>query len=119
MTTNIKATGLNLTEEVRTYIEKCLHKIEKYVQDEPAAVIQVEIERTMSHEAGEGYRGEVTLSGGGLSVRAESKGSTLHEAIDVLENKVIGELRKVKGKRQHILRRQAKRVKDFIRGWRN
>jgi ribosomal subunit interface protein len=119
MTTNIKATGLTLTDEVRAYIEKCLTKIKKYVPDEAAVAIQVEVERTMSHEAGEGYRGELTLSGGGLSVRAESEGASLHEAIDILETKIVGELRKVKGKRQHILRRQAKRVKDFIRGWRS
>ncbi len=119
MTTNIKATGVTLTDEVRRYLDKCLHKVEKYVGGESSAMANVELERLMSHEAGEMFRGELTISGAGLSVRAESEGTTLHAAIDTLEATAVGELRKLKGKRQHLFRRQAKRIKDFIRGWRS
>ena len=118
MTTNVKATGLTLSEEIRTYLDKCLSKVEKYTQGDSAAIVQVELERSMSHSGGEVFRGELTVSGSNLSIRAEAEATSLHAAIDVLEDRVVNELRRLKGKRQHIFRRQAKRVKDFIRGWR-
>ena len=118
MTTNVKATGLTLTEEIRSYLDKCLGKVEKYTSADSAAMVQVELGRSMSHSGGEVFRGELTVSGSGLSLRAEAEGPSLHAAIDILEDRVVSELRRLKGKRQHIFRRQAKRVKDFIRGWR-
>jgi ribosome-associated translation inhibitor RaiA len=51
-------------------------------------------------------------------LRAESKESTLHAAIDAVEAQLLAELRKTKGKRTDLVRRQAARIKDFIRGWR-
>lgn len=115
MKTNIKATGLTLTDEIRDYLDKCLEKVEKHLQSVDDAVVSVELERTMSHDAGEVFRGELTISGAGHSIRAESTGSTLHEAIDILENHVVGELRKVKGKKMHLFRREGLRVKNWLK----
>lgn len=114
MKTNIKATGLTLTDEIRVYLDKCLEKVERHLSGEDV-VVSVELERHVSHEAGEVYRGELTLSGAGHSMRAESEGATLHEAIDILENHAIGELRKVKGKKMNLFRREGLRVKNWLK----
>lgn len=115
MKINIKATGLTLTDEIRDYLSKCLEKVEKHLHGSAEAIISVELERTVSHEAGEVYRGELTITGAGHLHRAESKGATLHEAIDVLENHVISELRKVKEKKMHLFRREGLRVKNWLK----
>ncbi len=116
MQLNIKATGLTLTDEVRAYLDKRLHKVSQMVASHNgSAVIEVELERTMSHEAGEVFRGEVTISGDGLSIRAESQEKTLHAAIDVLEDVALVELRKSKGKKLRLFRLQGLRVKNWLR----
>lgn len=115
MKINIKATGLTLTDEIRSYLDKCLEKVEKHLHESEDAVANVELERHVSHDAGEVFRGELTLSGAGHSMRAESEGGTLHEAIDVLENHAIGELRKVKGKKINLFRREGLRVKNWLK----
>jgi ribosomal subunit interface protein len=118
MRINIKGTGVTLTPEIHAYFDKCAVKIEKMLAKDPSAFVDAEFELHRSHTAGDEFRVEVTVTGAGTHLRAESRDSTLHAAIDAVENQLLGELRKNKGKRIDVVRRQAARVKDFIRSWR-
>ena len=115
MNQNVKVTGLVLTPEIRSYLDRRMRKVEKMLAEDGAAVIDVLLERTVSHDAGEQFRAEIMVTGSKLSLRCEATEATLHSAIDALEDVAVGELRKVKGKKQHLLRRQAKRIKDWLR----
>lgn len=118
MQTNIKATGLELTPEVKRYADKRMRKIEKALAHDTTAVAQLEIERTLTHSAGQQFRAELTLIGAHLLLRFEAVERSLHAALDVLEDKALTELHKAKGKRQNILRRQAKALKELLKGLR-
>lgn len=113
-----KSTEVRLTPEVHAYFDTRMAKIEKLIGKDPTAFMDAEFERHMSHTAGEEFRVEVTITGNGMQLRAESKESTLHAAIDAVEAQLLAELRKTKGKRTDLVRRQAARIKNFIRGWR-
>ena len=117
MRTNIKVTGITLTPEIQSYFDKRMAKVVKVLASDPTAQIDAEIQRQVLHTAGEEFRVEITITGAGMQVRSEVKEPTLHSAIDVAEGQVLNELRKSKGKRIDVVRRQALRFKNFLRGF--
>jgi len=114
---NIKGTGLDISDEIRSYVEKKLSASEKFVQDAPAHV-DVELQYIPNQESKK-YRAEFTLALGGDVHRVEAHGDTLHEAVDIAAGELARDLSQVKKKRQHIFRRSAMRVKEYIRGFRS
>ncbi len=118
MNYNIKGTGLTLTDEIRSYLEKKLAHVEKFVQNPSASRADVELEY-LSSEA-KTYRAEVTVHEPSLKqpLRAVATGSTLYEAIDKVEGEISSELTRNKKKKLQNFRRSAVKVKDFLRGLR-
>ena len=117
MNYNIKGTGLEVTDELRTYIEKRLAHSEKFINGDTSAHVDVELEHAAARE-GERFRAEYTLQCAHHVYRASEWGSTLHEAIDLAGGELTKELRRNKRKRLHMLRHSAVRVKEYLRGWR-
>lgn len=118
MNYNIKGTGLQVSDELRSYAERQLAHADKLVGDDPTALANVELEyQELRH--GEHYRAEFTLVCAGATYRAEVWGATMHEAIDLAGAELMGALRQSKKKRLHVLRRTGAAVKDYLRGWRS
>ncbi len=115
---NIKGTGVEVSDELRNYVEKRLAGAEKFLKGDTTAHTNVELEHRV-HREGDPNRAEFTLSVGGEVYRAESWGETLHAAIDVAVGELVRELGRDKKKRIHIVRRGAHRMKEFLRGWRS
>lgn len=113
---NLKGTNVDLTAEVRGYIEKKINRLDALLEHQEAARADIELEFLLSEE--KIYRAELMLHDGVL-LRAEARGGTLHEAIDKATEELFTELTRAKKKRRGTLRRSAVRVKDFLRGWRN
>ena len=114
---NIKGTGLEVTPELRAYVERGLGHAEKFVQGDSTAHVDIELEyQELRH--GEHYRAEFTFSIGGEVYRAEKWAGSMHAAIDMGADDLARELRRTKRKRLHFVRRGAARIKDFVRGWR-
>jgi ribosomal subunit interface protein len=114
---NIKGTGLEVSDELREYVEKRLTHAEKFLQGDSTAHAAVELE----HEAmrhGDRNRAEFTLSSGSLVHRAESWGETMHGAIDLAIGELTTELSRNKKKRLDVVRRSASRAKEFLQGLR-
>lgn len=113
---NIKGTGVDITDEIRAYVEKRLNTLDKYTND--AARVDLELE-FLKGEA-KMYRTEMMLHVPGLPpLRAEATGSVLHESVDIAVGEMTRELSQGKKKRLHIFRRSAVRVKEVLRGWRD
>jgi ribosomal subunit interface protein len=115
---NIKGTGVEVTDELRSYVEKRLVHTEKFLKGDTTAHTDVELEHR-SHRDGDPNRAEFTLSLGGEVYRASAWGETLRAAIDVAVNELVRELGRDKKKRLHLFRRGAHKMKEFLRGWRN
>ncbi len=117
MNTHITGTGLSVTDELRDYFEKSVHKIEKLIPDEDAR-LEVEFERLADHKTDDEFRAEIMLRAPGLELRAEERHAVLHSAIDGACDNLIAELRKVKGKKKRLFRLEGLKFKEFLRGWR-
>ena len=109
---------MQITDEIRTYVEKKLASLDKFISDLDAARADVEVE-FMRGEA-QMYRAEFMIHDPVLKeiMRAEARGASLHEAIDIAVAEVFEELTRTKKKKIDLFRRSAVRVKEYLRGWR-
>jgi putative sigma-54 modulation protein len=117
MNHNLKGTNLTITPELRAYAEKKLEHANKFLESDPTAHADIELEY-MQVRDGSKYRAEFTVSATGTVYRAEQWGETMHAAIDLAVDELVKELRRNKKKRLHLLRHGAGKVKDFLRGFR-
>ena len=115
---NVKGTGIPVTDELRSYVEKKLSATEKFLQGDSTAHTDVEFEYSQVRDGGK-YRAEFTLSSGSTVYRAEEWRDTLHEAIDVAAAELTKELRRNKRKSLHLMRRGGAIIKDVMRGLRD
>jgi ribosomal subunit interface protein len=114
---NIKGTNMQVTDELRTYVERQLAHADKLLGGDSTAHADVELEFNALNDGGK-YRAEFTVGVGGTVYRASEWGGTLHEAIDLAAGELTQELRQEKSKRLHIFRHTGVKVKEFLRGWR-
>ena len=117
MTYNIKGTGIDITPELRAYVEKKLEQTTKFLADDPTAIADIELEYAAG-ENGKKYRAEFSLAATKEMHRAEARGDGLHEAVDICIEELTQELRRTKEKRETLVRRGAAAIKDFVRGFR-
>jgi ribosomal subunit interface protein len=112
---NLKGTGIDLTTEIKSYVDAKLGGLDTLL-GHSAARADVELEYLRNEE--KTYRAEVMLHGDTV-VRAEARGHTLHEAIDKAAGELFSELTRQKKKKVRTLRHSAARVKEYLRGWRS
>ena len=111
---NLKGTSVDITDEIRSYLDKKLGGLDELLHGE-AARTDVELEYLESEE--KTYRAELMLHDGSVW-RATARAGTLHEAIDKAADELYGELTRAKKQKRGTFRRNAARAKEFIRGWR-
>jgi len=117
MKTNIKATGIELTPAISSYVYKKISSIEKYLPAQAGIVAQVEVGKsTHHHKAGNIFRAEVHITGGGLDLYAVSEKEDLYAAIDVVKDEVVRNVVQLKDKRETLTRRGAKMMKNMMKG---
>jgi ribosomal subunit interface protein len=117
MKINIKATGIDLTEAIRLYVEKKLRKIEKKLIDpnDTSAMCDVEVGvTTKHHQSGDIFRAEYNLSIAGEFVRVEAEKVDLYTAIDKAQNELFRALRARKNKKRVKERKWGKRFKELV-----
>jgi|SRR3989338_5643196 len=114
MQISLKGTNIQILESTREYVDKKLVKVaEKYLKDGDDAVsLAVEVEKTTNHhKKGEVFRAEANLRMGNVSLRAEATAEALNDAIDQVEEELIGEIKKFKEKRRTQMLKGARKVK--------
>ena len=117
MNYNLKGTGVEITLELRGYVEKKLTVADKLLHGEPPPHADVELVREPLRD-GQHFRAEFTLVSGSAVYRAEEWGQNMHAAVDLALDELLHALRDAKQKRVNIFRRTAARVKDYLRGLR-
>lgn len=127
MKINIKATGIELTPAISDYVYKKISAIEKYLpapvrqaginKNSADTVVQVDVgKNTHHHKAGNVFRAEVHVTGGGLDLYAVSETEDLYAAIDIVKDEVIHNAVQLKDKRETLTRKGAKMMKSIIKG---
>lgn len=119
MEIKIKVTGsVILTEELHSFIEKKLKKVEPFLKKDPTALASIEIGTTSAGQrTGDVFRGEIHLTFAGGDLYADATHTTLHGAVDKTFSEMRRELKKFRGKNRALVRKGAARVKGFFRNF--
>jgi len=118
MKINIKATGIELTDAISDYVNKKISALDKYLENHPEAVVQVEVGKsTKHHRSGDVFLAEVHVTGQGLDLYALSEKSDLYAAIDLVKDEIVQNILSVKTKKETLTRRGARAIKEMMRGF--
>ena len=120
MKINIKATNLELTPELGDYLGERIAHFDKLFSGKPDSepLLQVELAReNRHHKQGVIFRAEYNLHVDGKQFRAVATEVDIRAAIDLARDELTREVKSDKQKRVTLVRRGARRVKDFLRGF--
>lgn len=112
----VKVTNVTLSPGLQTLIDQKFSSLSKFVPDTATdATCKIEVEKLTEHQSGKIYRVEINLFMFGRTYRAEAMEEHVEKAIDVVRDELRVELQSTEGKRQSMIRRGARIVKDFLR----
>ena len=120
MKIKFKATDIELTPELTTYVKKRIADVEKFVhaKDPESVSAYVELERTTEHhQAGKIMRAEVNLRVDGAYFRAEFSDEEIYAAIDSVKDELIRLARSYYSKQRTLIRKGGVAIKKILRGF--
>lgn len=101
MNINIRGENLEVTGALREYVEKKLNKLERYLDIPPASDAHVTLRVQKDRQ-----NVEVTIPLRGAVLRAEEKNSDMYASIDLVVDKLEGQIRKHKTKANRKFNRE-------------
>jgi len=109
MLIQIKGKNIEVTDALKSYIDKKLQKLEKYFHDIKGAVVVLSVQRGMQIV-------EVQLEGDGVLLRGEERrGNDMYASIDQVVEKLESRVKKFKGKLYGKTMDEGPREKEAIR----
>lgn len=115
---HIKTKNIDLTPEINAQVHDKLIAIEKFVNTsgDHEVLAQVEIKlRSKHHKKGDIYKTELNLISSGSKYYASAKAGTVDEALDILKEEIIKQLRRSKDKKEHLFKRGSRHIKRMLR----
>ncbi|MDP2642069.1 MAG: ribosome-associated translation inhibitor RaiA [bacterium] len=124
MKINIKATGIELTPAISSYVYKKISLVEKYLpkqagdaEENADIVAQVEVGKsTHHHKTGNVFMAEVHITGRGWDLYAVSEQEDLYAAIDLVKDEIAQSIVQSKDKRKTLARKGAEMMKNIMKG---
>lgn len=105
MKIQLRGEHLEITDALRDYVEKKIGRLEKYFDTPPAQSVQVTLSVVRdSHNV------EVTMPINGILIRAEERSPDMYASIDLVAEKIEGQIRKHKTKLNRRFREQGIRA---------
>ncbi len=110
MLIQVKGKNLEVTDALKSYVDKKLRKLEKYFHDIREAAVTMSVSRGM-------HVVEVQLEGDGILLRGEERrGTDMYGSIDQVVEKLESRVKKFKGKRQGKTTEEGPKEKEAIKG---
>jgi len=117
MTTNIKATNMELTGAISDYVNKKIISINKLVDEYKEVNIYVEVAKTTNHhKQGDYFKAEFDVKIDGEKFFTVSEKSDLYKAIDDAKDQVVKRIKNNKKRKTTLFKRGAISVKKMIKG---
>ena len=117
MTTNIKATGIDLTPAITDYVNKKIESIQKFVGADQDISIYVEVGKTTKHhKQGDYFKAEFDVKIEGESFFTSSEKSDLYKAIDDSKEEIIRRIMNFKKRKNTLFKRGSMSVKKMLKG---
>jgi len=106
MKINIKATKIELTEDIKGYVQEKMDMLEKYLGDIKVLNCDIEVGIiTSGQQSGEIFRAEANLEVPGELLRVEKTEKELFKAVDKVKGHLASLIRRYKEKRINKQRR--------------
>lgn len=115
MKINIKATNIELTDEIRDYLDKKISGADRFLMEINFPIeAKIELGRTtFHHQTGNIFRAEITIPLPGKVLRAETQAENILAAIDGLKDEILREIKEYREKSITKTRR-AERLRKFL-----
>jgi putative sigma-54 modulation protein len=105
MQISIKGKNLEVTDRLKTYIEKKVTKLDRFMPNIDEARIELTVQETKS--AGDRHVAQITLRDGRAILRAEERSGDMQMSIDAVLEKMSRQIERYKGKHWRSHNRQA------------
>lgn len=105
MQISVRGKNVEITSPLREYLHKRLSKVERHFSSDVGAHVTVSNEPL-------GYGAEITIPLNGLIIRAEEKSQDLYSAIDLVVDKIVRQIGRLRGRLQD--RRHGPSIKQFM-----
>jgi len=114
----IKATNTQLTKALENYVDDKVGSLKRFAREQPLN-IDVELEHMPKHSSGPVFRCEIMfeLPNEKTMLRAESVEEDMYAAIDTCVPKIKEQLTKESDRRETIIKRSGRKLKEMMRGW--
>jgi ribosomal subunit interface protein len=117
MTTNIKATNMELTDAISDYVNKKLDYIKKFVTNKENINVHVEVAKTTNHhKQGDHFKAEFDVVIDGEKFFTASEKNDLYKAIDDAKYELIRRIKNSKKRKSTLFKRGAISLKKMIKG---
>lgn len=103
MQLTVKGRNIEITDRLRSYVEKKIGKLDRYLPE--MAEARVELAEEASQKSSQRQVAQVTVWSNGTLLRAEERSSDIFTAIDTVAEKLHRQIRRYKGKRRRKLER--------------
>lgn len=118
MKIHIKATNIDLTSDIKDYVEKKLSILDRYIDSEiPEIIARVNVGTdTTHHQQGNIFKTDINLDLPGKMLRAESKKEDLYASIDEAKDNMERQINKHKKTiitKKHRAALMLKRIKSL------
>ena len=114
MKINTKGTNIDISNNVRDYLEKKLSSIEKFLDND--SMIDVELKKTTNHhKSGDIFGAEINVWNKGKLNRVERSSADLYSAIDLVQDELFDVLSTQKDKKVTLFKRGAQKIKNLFR----
>jgi len=100
MQITIKTKNMEMTERLKTYIERKVNRLDRFLPGLDEARVELAVQPTKS--AGDSQVVQVTLRNNGTILRAEERSSDMQTAIDAVLDKMQRQLEHYKGKHWRV-----------------
>lgn len=114
-TINYKATATELEESLQKLVDHKFASLDKFIGDETDVKCDVEFEKVTASQSGNVHRVEANLWLHGKLYRAEAVEVSFEAAVDEVRDELDKELRRSRKKRDTILKRGGRRLKEMMR----
>ncbi|PIR37917.1 MAG: ribosomal subunit interface protein [Candidatus Zambryskibacteria bacterium CG10_big_fil_rev_8_21_14_0_10_42_12] len=117
MNIKIQGTRIELTPDIKEYVEKKLEAVHKLVDQRDESVLyEVEVGKmTEHHEKGDVYKAEVHLRKKGGNLYATAHAEDVFAAIDKIKDEISHALSSDKEKKETLLRKGQMKIKSLLK----
>ncbi|MFT5360245.1 MAG: ribosomal subunit interface protein [Candidatus Paceibacteria bacterium] len=119
-TINLKATGMDLTDAIRDYVENRVTNLSKLLSKvESDVLIEFEVAKTTNHHNNSEhlYRAECRVTFSGEDFYTQEESSDLYASIDAVKDKIFRDVRDSRDRSRNLFIRNARKIKKRIKGF--